>query len=177
MRQLFFCLMLMVSITAHANEAQRLKQADFPAQSQALMLKNQAVLTYLWADVYAAALYAPPDLNAKQAWDQQQALRLTLYYFRDIDRNDVIKAATATLERQQISAGLNPGIARLHARFRDIRSGDRYALDFRPGRGLNLEINGQVVFSSPDAELAKAYLGIWLGPKGLSDSLRGRLLN
>lgn len=47
MRQLFFCLMLMVSITAHANEAQRLKQADFPAQSQALMLKNQAVLTYL----------------------------------------------------------------------------------------------------------------------------------
>ena len=177
MRQLFIGLMLMMSITAQASDADRLKQAGFPAQVEGLALKNQAVLNYLWADVYAAALYAPADLTARQAWDQQKALRLVLYYFRNIDRADVIKAASATLERQQTNAGLNPEIARLHARFRDIRSGDRYALDFRPGRGLNLEINGQVVFSSGDDALARAYLGIWLAPSGLSDELRGQLLN
>ena len=177
MRHLVFCLMLMLSITAHANEADRLKQADFPAQSQALVLKNQAVLTYLWADVYAAALYAPADLSAKQAWDQQKTLRLVLYYFRDIDRSDVIKAATATLERQQTSASLKPELDQLHASFRNIRSGDRYALDFRPGRGLNLEINGQVVFSSRDDELARTYLSLWLAPNGLSERLRTQLLN
>ncbi|WDU60809.1 chalcone isomerase family protein [Pseudomonas poae] len=177
MRHVFIGLLLMLSLTAQANEADRLKQADFPAQVQALALKNQAVLTYLWADVYAAALYAPQELGAKQAWDQRKALRLVLYYFRDIDRNDVIKAATATLERQQASARLKPEIDKLHASFRNIRSGDRYALDFHPGRGLNLEINGQVVFSSRDDELARAYLGIWLAPKGLSDSLRSKLLD
>ncbi|WP_460084323.1 chalcone isomerase family protein [Pseudomonas sp. H2_G03] len=177
MRQLFICLMLMMSITAHANDADRLKHADFPAQFEGLARKNQAVLTYLWADVYAAALYASADVSARQTWAQQQDLRLVLYYFRDIDRKDVIKAATATLERQQASARLKPELDQLHARFRNIRSGDRYALDFRSGRGLNLEINGQVVFSSRDTELAKAYMGIWLAPKGLSDSLRGQLLN
>ncbi|WP_455884498.1 chalcone isomerase family protein [Pseudomonas spelaei] len=177
MRQLFVCLMLMLSITAQANEADRLKQADFPARFESLALKNQAVLNYLWTDVYAAGLYAPQEASARQAWAQQQDLRLVLYYFRDIDRKDVIKAATVTLERQQASARLKPELDQLHARFRNIRSGDRYALDFRPGRGLNLEINGQVVFSSPDVELAKAYMGIWLAPKGLSDSLRGQLLN
>ncbi|WP_339438689.1 chalcone isomerase family protein [Pseudomonas sp. EA_15y_Pfl1_P104] len=177
MRHIVFCLLLMLSITAHANEAERLKQANFPAQSQELTLKNQAVLTYLWADVYAAALYAPTPLGARQAWDQQKALRLVLYYFRDIDRNDVIKAAIATLERQQIIPRLKPEIEKLHASFRNIRSGDRYALNFRPGRGLNLEINGEVVFSSRDDELARAYLGIWLAPKGLSDGLRTTLLN
>lgn len=177
MRQLFFCLMLMVSITAHANEAERLKQAGFPAQVEGLTLKNQAVLNYLWADVYAAALYAPAGLNARHAWDQQTALRLTLYYFRDIDRSDVIKAATTTLERQQANARIKPELNKLHASFRNIRSGDRYALDFHPGRGLKLEINEQEVFSSRDDELARAYLGIWLAPEGLSDSLRGRLLN
>ena len=177
MRQLFIGLMLMLSITAQASDMDRLKQSGFPAQVEGLALKNQAVLNYLWADVYAAALYAPADLTAKQAWDQQKALRLVLYYFRNIDRADVIKAASATLERQQASAGLNPEIATLHARFRDIRSGDRYALDFRPGRGLNLEINGQVVFSSSDDVLARAYLGIWLAPEGLSDELRGQLLD
>ena len=72
---------------------------------------------------------------------------------------------------------MKPELDRLHASFRDIRSGDRYALDFRPGRGLNLEINDKVVFSSRDDQLAKAYLGIWMAPKGLSDSLRNSLLN
>ena len=47
---------------------------------------------------------------------------------------------------------------------------------FDPVRQKILNAGGQVVFSSPDAELAKAYLGIWLGPKGLSDSLRNTLL-
>lgn len=176
MRHVVFCLMMIFSVMVHASEADRLRQADFPAQSHELVLKNQSVLVYLWADVYAAALYAPADINAKQAWDQQKPLRLELYYFRDIDRNDVIKAATATLERQQASARLKPEIEKLHANFRDIRSGDRYALDFRPGRGLSLEINSEVVFSSRDDALARAYLGIWLAPKGLSDELRGKLL-
>ncbi|VVM50477.1 hypothetical protein PS687_04085 [Pseudomonas fluorescens] len=177
MRQLLICWVMMLSLTAHASDADRLKQAAFPAQVDELVLKNQAVLNYLWADVYAAALYAPQALSARQAWDQQKAVRLALYYFRDIDRNDVIKAATATLERQQANGRLKPEIEKLHASFRDIRGGDRYALDFLPGRGLNLEINGQVVFSSSNDELARTYLGIWLGPKGLSESLREKLLN
>lgn len=180
MRHVVVCLLLMFSIPVLANEADRLKQADFARQSHQLLLKNQAVLTYLWADVYAAALFAQADLSAKQALDQQKDLRLELYYFRDIDRNDVIKAATATLERQQTAATLarlKPELDKLHASFRNIRSGDRYALDFRPQRGLSLEINGTEVFSSRNDELAKAYLGIWLAPKGLSDSLRKTLLN
>ena len=171
MRHALFCLLLMLAPTAQANEADRLRQADFPVQAHALTLKNQTVLTYLWADVYAAALYAPPDTSAKLAWHQQRDLRLELYYYRDIDRSDVIKAANSTLERQQADARLKPAVARLHAHFRDIRRGDRYALDYRAARGLNLEINGQVVFSSRDRELAKAYLGIWLAPKGLSEGL------
>lgn len=180
MRHVVFCLLLMLSVTVQASEADRLRQADFPASSHELVLKNQAVLVYLWADVYAAALYSPANMSAKQAWDQQQNIRLALYYFRDIDRSDVIKAASTTLERQQTSATLarlKPKLDQLHATFRNIRSGDRYALDFRPGRGLNLEINEQVVFSSRDEELAKVYLGIWLAPKSLSESLRKTLLN
>lgn len=175
MRHVVLCLLLMLSITVQANEADRLRQAGFPAQSNDLVLKNQAVLTYLWADVYAAALYAPANVGAKLAWEQQKPLRLELYYFRDIDRNDVIKAANMTLERQQASERLKPELQKLHASFRNIQAGDRYALDFRSGRGLNLEINGQVAFSSRDDELARAYLGIWLAPKGLSESLREKM--
>ena len=180
MRHVLICLLLMLTVPAQANEADRLTLANFPAHSPTLVLKNQTVLTYLWADVYAAALYAPANASAKQAWDQQQDLRLALYYFRDIDRNDVIKAATTTLTRQQppdALARLKPEVDKLHGTCRDIRNGDRYALELHRGRGLSLEINGQVVFSSRNDELAKAYLGIWLAPNGLSDSVRNTLLN
>lgn len=44
MRQLFICLMLMVSITAHANDANRAKQAGFSTQIGERVPKNRAEL-------------------------------------------------------------------------------------------------------------------------------------
>ena len=47
------------------------------------------------------------------------------YYFRDIDRSDVIKAANTTLERQQASARLKPELDQLHASFQAGEGMDR----------------------------------------------------
>ncbi|NVZ67475.1 chalcone isomerase family protein, partial [Pseudomonas gingeri] len=146
MRQIIACLLLIFSTLACANSNERLKEANFPARwsdgPQTLELKSQTVLTYLWADIYAAALYASPDISARQAFSEQRDQRLALYYFRDIDRSDVIKAASSTLQRQQTAttlARLKPQLDALHQSFKDIRQGDRYALDYRSGRGLDLE--------------------------------------
>lgn len=166
-----------------ASEADLLKQADFPAQLQgqspALERKSQAILTYMWADVYAAAFYAEPGISAKQSVQTQTPQRLELFYFRDIDREDVIKAANATLERQQNTETLKrlrPEIERLHNSFQNISKGDRYDLSWDKTDGLTLTRNQKVIFASPDPELAKVYLAIWLAPDGLSDKLRESLL-
>lgn len=183
MRLLLLLSTLLLSGELFANSGERLQEANFAAthelEQNSLERKNQSVLTYLWADVYAAAFYAPAQASANQALAKPLTQRLELYYFRNIDRQDVIKAAWVTLERQHKAATLErlrPHIDALHATFRDIRPGDRYALNFNAGRGLTLEVNGQAVFSSPDQELARAYLGIWLSPNGLSDKLRANLL-
>ncbi|NWA26086.1 chalcone isomerase family protein [Pseudomonas gingeri] len=183
MRQIIACLLLIFSSLSWAGSAERLKEAHFPGQwhngSETLELKGQSVLTYLWADVYAAALYTAPGVSARQAVAELRDQRLELYYFRAIDRSDVIKAATATLQRQQTAANLvrlQGELDALHQSFKDIQQGDRYALDYRVGQGLSLERNGQVIFSSRDPELARAYFGIWLAPQGLSDPLRETLL-
>ena len=76
MRHVVLCLLLMFSIPTFANEADRLTQANFPAQSQQLALKNQAVLTYLWADVYAAAFYAEPRIAPDKAFNDKLNQRL-----------------------------------------------------------------------------------------------------
>ena len=176
-------LVALVSPVAMASQADLLKKADFPSrldgQSPALERKNQAILTYLWADVYAAAFYAEPSVNAKQAVSTLAPQKLELYYFRDIGREDVIKAANVALDKQQAPetlARLKPELDRLHRSFQDIKQGDRYDLSWDRTDGLNLTRNGKVIFASPDAELAKAYFAIWLAPNGLSAELREALL-
>lgn len=170
-------LLLTLALPVLADE--RLSQADFPTSHQQLERKNQAVLTYLWADVYAAAYYTAPGIEPLQAYRREADQRLELYYYRSIDRSDVIEAAWTTLERQldgAALAALRPDLDALHATFRDIRAGDRYALNYAPPTGLSLERNGETLFRSDDPALARAYLGIWLAPGGLSDALREKLL-
>ena len=171
------------SASAMASQADLLKQADFPAslsgQTPTLERKSQAILTYLWTDVYAAAFYAEPSVSAKQAVLNQAPQKLELFYFRDIDRDDVIKAANTALERQQSKetlGRLRPELDRLHKSFQDINRGDRYDLSWDRNDGLNLTLNGKVIFASPDPELAKVYFAIWLSPDGLSSDLREALL-
>jgi hypothetical protein len=175
-----FLLLIFLSLQVQASA--RLEQAGFPAQidngEQPLLLRNQSVLTYLWLDVYAAAFYSPQNISPRQAMAERSDRHLELFYFRDIDRDDVIKAAWITLERQHDPSQLQllrPEVDRLHAAFRDIRAGDRYALRYRQ-QGLSLLRNGEEVFHSENPQLADAYLGIWLAPDGLSDSLRSTLL-
>lgn len=176
-------LIALASPVAMASQADLLKKADFPnrldGHSPALERKNQAILTYLWADVYAAAFYAEPSVTAKQAVSNQAPQKLELYYFRDIDRKDVIKAAYAALDKQQTKetlTRLRPELDRLHDSFQNIKPGDRYDLSWDRTDGLNLTRNGKVIFSSPDSELANVYLAIWLAPNGLSAELREALL-
>jgi len=176
--------LLLLSPALLANPDERLREANFAAQTTleraSLERKNQSVLRYLWVDVYAAALYAEPNVSAVQALDPQRSKRLELYYFRKIQRDDVIEAAWTTLSRQHDTATLarlRSDLDALHASFLDINPGDRYALNYNANSGLSLERNGKTAFASNNPELASAYLGIWLAPNGLSDSLRSSLLN
>lgn len=184
MRYLLICLVLLFSSVTLASPTDRLKEASFPTRitdrSPPLERKSQGVLTYLWTDVYAAALFNEPGINPETAFAEQRAECLELYYFRDIDRSDVIKAANTTLLRQQSKATLarlQPELDQLHDSFQDIRRGDRYRLSFEPHQGMRLERNGTLIFSSPDTELARVYFGLWLAPDGLSKSLRATLLD
>ena len=183
MRQMLIVLLLMCSTTLQAADSALLKQANFAAQwrdgSQLMERKGQIVLTYLWADIYAAALFTPPGISPEQAFNEQRDLRLELFYLRDLDHSDITQASATILKRQHPAttlASLDAPLKKLQASFGNIKRGDRYALDYNPQRGLNVERNGAVIFNSQNQELAKVYLGIWLAPQGLPDKLRLALL-
>ena len=183
MRQLLIALLFAYSAAAAADDAALIKEAAFPAQwregSEVMPRQGQIVLTYLWADIYAAALYTASGMTPQQAFEQQRNLRLELFYLRDLKHSDITKASTTILERQHpptVLTPLKPELKKLQDSFGDIKRGDRFALNFSPQRGLNLERNGSVIFTSQNPTLAKTYIGIWLAPDGLPENLRKTLM-
>lgn len=180
-RRLLLLLCLAIPMAVFASD-KRLSEAGFPDRlevgDQELVLRNASLLEYLFVDVYSAALLTLPAQPLETSIAAGKPLHLELYYYRDIDREDVIKAAWIALERQydeQALAALRPDIERLHAAFTDIRAGDRYALTLDANHSLGLKHNGVEAFRSDDSELARTYVGIWLKENGLSDDLRRKL--
>lgn len=182
LRAVIIALMCVLPLAANA-ASKRLDQANFPARlevdGEQLLLRNASVLNYLFFDVYSAALLTPANTPLGNITESQTPVHLELFYYRHIDREDVIKAAWVALERQYNAsrlAALRPGIDRLHAAFTDIKPQDRYSLTLNSAHTLSLKYNGREVFQSDDPELARAYIGIWLRKNGLSDKLRDQLL-
>ena len=124
MRKLLIVLLLLYSAASPADEAARLKEANFPALAQAdttpMERKGQIVLTYLWADIYAAALFTPPGISPEQAFNEQRDLRLELFYLRDLDHSDITQASATILKRQHPAttlASLDAPLKKLQASF------------------------------------------------------------
>ena len=129
--------------------------------------------------VYDAALYAPLQNTTKNILDAATPKRLEILYHRPIEAKLMVEAAQRMLERQHGTHTLErwqPSIDRLHAAYRDVAAGDRFALAMSPERGLWLEYNGRELVSIEDPEFGRLYFGIWLGDQPLSAGLRDALL-
>ncbi|MCP5153209.1 MAG: chalcone isomerase family protein [Ectothiorhodospiraceae bacterium] len=146
-------------------------------------LAFRAAATYVYGlvvKVYVAGLYIEEGRRPAEALDDGVARRLEIEYLRAIDRDVLVRAAGAVLERNLTASEileLDARIARVNALYRDVRPGDRYALTYVPGEGTALSLNGETLGVVEGADFARAYFAIWLGPRPLSEDLRDRLLS
>lgn len=130
--------------------------------------------------VYDAALYMERDAQAADILDAGIAKRLDIVYRVSIKAEDMITAAEHILARQHpedVLARWRRELDALHAAYRDVQSGDRYALVFQPREGLWLEFNGERITRIAAEEFAQLYFGIWLGDEPLSDRLKQDLIS
>jgi len=134
--------------------------------------------------LYAMALYVDPALRADALTpeavlesDAPKRLELETFWsipadiFRRLTRERIARAVTPD-ELEQLS----PSIDALNALYEDVEPGDRYAITYLPGRGIELAKNGVprgVVDGEP---FARAMFGIWLGDDPFDRSLRAKLV-
>ena len=153
--------------------------ASIPLQSgQRLNLQGTGLLRYkLVFKAYLAALYLENDkANAPLADVPKQ---LTIHYFWDIEKKAFAGAAIKQLKKQYTKeqlAHIMPQVNAFHELCADITKGDRYQLRYEPGYGTELLHNDKRLGTIQGKAFAKAYFGLWLGPKPLSKPLKKQLL-
>lgn len=134
--------------------------------------------------VYVAGLYL-----SRKAGTTDEVLaapgprRLSLTMLRDIDATELGKLFTRGVEDNSPRAEMSrlvPGLIRMSQVFSDqkrLQSGDTVLLDWLPGTGLVLSVNGRALgepFREP--EFFNAMLRIWLGPNPADWRLKEALL-
>jgi Chalcone isomerase-like len=145
---------------------------NFPDQAQingsALTLNGLGVrkATLLKIDVYVAALYvANPSSDPNAILGSNSPMKLILHFVRDVGAGDISNGfdeGFARSAKAQLSA-LQERIATLEGWMTDLTTGQRMTFIFRPGTGVQVDVNGTVKGTINGDDFAKAFLSIWLG--------------
>jgi len=152
----------------------------FPLQSVTgpapLPLRAVARFSYYFFKVYDGALYYPS--GSVELSLGQQPLKLELVYLRDISREDLIQPSIDYLKSHvpEKFDSLAERLATINKAYQSVKEGDRYALEFFPGRGITLYFNGEKKVNIEGDDFAEAYLGIWLSKNTAAGSFRKTLL-
>ena len=173
---------------AQAAEPIKVEGETFAGQAtvagQALELNGVGLRAVSWFKGYAAGLYLDRRVRTpQQVLAAPGAKRLQLRMLQDVDMEEFVKAFEKGIARNSPAAEL-PLLAERMARFDAIlraigkvKKRDVIDLDWWPGRGLQLTLNGQTQGAPiPGEDLYAALLRIFIGERPSDPELKIGLL-
>ena len=118
----------------------------------------------------------PQDKNRLQLG--VDPLKLELVYLRNIERDDLVQPSIDYFQKHSSSSyeGLKERLDLLNTHYQSVKEGDRYSLEFVPGKGTTLSFNGEAKVTIPGDDFAREYLGIWLSNNTQAKSFRKSLV-
>jgi hypothetical protein len=152
---------------------------------QKLVLNGAGVRYKFVVKVYTAGLYLTHKSGTTpEVLSAPGPKRIHIQMLRDIDGNELGKLFTKGMEanspREEFIKCIN-GVLKLSEVFasrKQLNSGDSFSVDYVPGLGSTLILNGKPVMTEPikEPEFFTALLRIWLGDKPADDGLKDALL-
>ncbi|NVK57650.1 MAG: chalcone isomerase family protein [Alteromonadaceae bacterium] len=137
-------------------------------------LAGQARYSYLFWDVYDAALYAPQG-----RWQQSAPFALTLTYLRDFDGADIAKRSVKEIRAQGFSDNdrLQRWQATMTDLFPDVTENDTITGVATAGGNTRFYLNDALLGEVTESEFTQWFFNIWLGPQTTEPEFRAKLLN
>ena len=134
--------------------------------------------------VYAAGLYVPAHATTPEAiYSAVGPKRVRIVMYREIDANELGKLFTQGMEKnvsaQEFTRAINGTIrlGELFARKKKLVAGDYFDVDWVPGTGTTIVVNGKPEIEPiKEPEFFTALLSIWLGKSPADTQLRLALL-
>jgi hypothetical protein len=152
---------------------------------QKLVLNGAGIRYKFVVKVYTAGLYLTHKAGSTaDVLATPGPKRIHIQMLRDIDGNELGKLFTKGMEanapREEFVKCIN-GVLKLSEVFasrKQLNSGDSFSVDYVPGVGSVLLLNGKSVMTDPikEPEFFSALLRIWLGDKPADDNLKDALL-
>lgn len=151
---------------------------------QDLKLNGAGMRTKFVVKVYAAGLYlAEKKTTVADVMKQDGPRRVTLVMVRDVSSDDFGNAFMEGLndnvdktEKAKIVSQIGK-FGEIFAKVDGLRKGDVLHIDWLPGAGTQIELNGKKLIENvPDIAFYNALLRIWLGEKPVDRSLKPALL-
>lgn len=181
---IFFLALLPGVVPAAEFEGIQLPDSARIAEGNAeLVLNGAGVRTRFLFRVYVGALYVQKKTGAAHAViSDAGAKRIALYMLRELSAAQFVSALEEGLKNNHSAedlAKLDAPIKQLRAVFdavKTARAGDVVLIDYLPGSGTRITINGAVKSTIAGDEFNRALLRIWLGDNPADRDLKKGLL-
>jgi Chalcone isomerase-like len=185
-KQILTLILCLMPWLAPAMEIEGVKLAEKARVADAvpeLMLNGAGVRTRVVFKVYVGALYLPQKRNAPEAiFSDAGAKRVALHLLRDINAvqlfgalNDGLKANHTPEQLAKIDAQTSE-FEGIFKKSPNARTGDVILLDYLPGTGTRVTVNGDAKGVVAGAEFYTALLRVWLGEKPAEAALKKAML-
>jgi hypothetical protein len=157
---------------------------DIVLRGNKLLLSGAGTRYKFVVKVYAAGLYAPVRLTTPEAaWDTKTPRLFKVVMLREIDADDLGKLFTRGIEKNTTREEFGkviPGVIKLADIFsarKKLAAGDGFAIEWTPGLGTTVTVNGQPVGAVIEGpEFFSALMKIWFGSSPADQQLKDALL-
>ena len=151
------------------------------ADTPKLALNGAGVRKKLFIKVYVGALYLQNKATSVDAvLNQTGANRVLMHFlYKKVGRDKLVDGWKEGFSGNSSAAEMEKLQARLadfNGLFTDAKKGDVILLDYLPGEGTRVTINGQAKGTIPGADFNKALLKVWLGNSPVDSRLKEAML-
>ena len=180
-----FLLFFLISLPSLGAEVAGVKLEEKEKLATAELVLNGAGLRKrAFFQVYAMGLYLPEKkAAAADAIGATGAKRVSIHMLRDVGADQFGEALTDGMKENHSEAdmkALEPRVKQLSAimaEIKEAKKGMRITLDWQPGAGTRVTVDGKPAGNViPGEDFYRALLRIWLGDKPVQDDLKKALL-
>ena len=151
--------------------------------NETLQLNGAGIRTKWFFKVYVSALYLPQkQTSAETIIADGKVHRIALHMLRGLGSKRLYGAFSEAIEANQTPAELAAmdaqlkQMAQIFDAVHEVKEGDVITLDYLPGNGTLISVNGTARGTIAGADFNRALLRIWLGSKPAQDDLKKEML-